>query len=107
MKSKGPAYAQGLAALLRAGGDANLRGVTGCTPLHSAAAAARPSAARRLLARRPRLRQGAGPDVPIICTIDPHANLSVRMVEACNATVASRSSSTGADWTAAAFSCGY
>ena len=37
-----------------------------------------------------RLRERAG-DRPIICVIDPHANLSARMVEACDATIAYRS----------------
>ncbi|MBM3262310.1 MAG: M81 family metallopeptidase [candidate division Zixibacteria bacterium] len=37
-----------------------------------------------------RLREKAGPDMPIVCTIDPHANLSPRMVTACNATIAYR-----------------
>ena len=38
-----------------------------------------------------RLRDVAGPDIPIICTIDPHANLSHRMISACDATIAYRS----------------
>lgn len=38
-----------------------------------------------------RLRETVGRDKPIICTIDPHANLSPRMVDACNATIAYRS----------------
>ncbi len=38
-----------------------------------------------------KLRKRVGPDVPIICVIDPHANLSQRMVEACDATLAYRS----------------
>jgi microcystin degradation protein MlrC len=38
-----------------------------------------------------RLRERVGPDVPIICVIDPHANLSAKMVNACNATIAYRS----------------
>ncbi len=38
-----------------------------------------------------RLRQTVGADFPIICTIDPHANLTPRMVNACNATIAYRS----------------
>ncbi len=38
-----------------------------------------------------RLRQTVGADFPIICTIDPHANLSPRMVAPCNATIAYRS----------------
>jgi len=37
-----------------------------------------------------RLRKTVGPDVPIISTIDPHANLSRRMISACNATIAYR-----------------
>ncbi len=37
-----------------------------------------------------RLRKEVGPDLPIICTIDPHANLSQRMVSACDATIAYR-----------------
>jgi microcystin degradation protein MlrC len=38
-----------------------------------------------------KLRAQVGPQVPIICTIDPHANLSTRMVAACDATIAYRS----------------
>jgi microcystin degradation protein MlrC len=38
-----------------------------------------------------KLRAQVGPQVPIISTIDPHANLSARMVEACDATIAYRS----------------
>ena len=38
-----------------------------------------------------KLRNEVGPDVPIICVIDPHANLSQRMVTACDATIAYRS----------------
>ena len=38
-----------------------------------------------------KLRAEVGPDVPIICVIDPHANLSERMVKACDATIAYRS----------------
>ena len=38
-----------------------------------------------------RLRDQVGPDVPIICVIDPHANLSERMVDACDVTIAYRS----------------
>ncbi|HIM56083.1 MAG TPA: M81 family peptidase, partial [Candidatus Latescibacteria bacterium] len=38
-----------------------------------------------------KLRQRVGPDRPIICVIDPHANLSARMVDSCNATIAYRS----------------
>lgn len=37
-----------------------------------------------------RLRKIVGPGVPIICTIDPHANLSKKMIEACDATIAYR-----------------
>jgi len=37
-----------------------------------------------------RLRESVGPEIPIICTIDPHANLSRRMVAACDATIAYR-----------------
>ena len=38
-----------------------------------------------------RLRRIVGEDPPIICTIDPHANLSERMIAACDATIAYRS----------------
>ena len=38
-----------------------------------------------------RLREVVGLEKPIICTIDPHANLSPRMVAACDATIAYRS----------------
>lgn len=37
------------------------------------------------------VRQQIGPDVPIVSTLDPHVNLSQRMVDACDATVAYRS----------------
>lgn len=37
------------------------------------------------------LRNKVGPDVPIIGTIDPHANLSAKMVNACDALTAYRS----------------
>lgn len=37
-----------------------------------------------------RLRQTVGSDMPIISTIDPHANLSPRMIAACHATMAYR-----------------
>lgn len=37
-----------------------------------------------------RLREVMGPAIPIICTIDPHANLSPRMIDACDATIAYR-----------------
>ena len=38
-----------------------------------------------------RLRDRVGSEVPIICVIDPHANLSSRMIAACDATIAYRS----------------
>ncbi len=38
-----------------------------------------------------RLRERVGETLPIICVIDPHANLSARMVDACDATIAYRS----------------
>lgn len=38
-----------------------------------------------------RLRERVGETSPIICVIDPHANLSARMVDACDATIAYRS----------------
>ncbi|MDA0710203.1 MAG: M81 family metallopeptidase [bacterium] len=38
-----------------------------------------------------RLRETVGEEKPIICTVDPHANLSPRMVRSCNATIAYRS----------------
>ncbi len=38
-----------------------------------------------------KLRESVGSDVPVICVIDPHANLSERMVESCDATIAYRS----------------
>jgi microcystin degradation protein MlrC len=38
-----------------------------------------------------KLRDQVGSGVPIICVIDPHANLSRRMLEACDATIAYRS----------------
>ncbi len=37
------------------------------------------------------VRAAVGPDVPIIATLDPHGNLSPRMVDACNALIAYRS----------------
>lgn len=37
------------------------------------------------------VRERVGPRVPIVCTLDPHANLTRRMVDACDATVAYRS----------------
>lgn len=36
------------------------------------------------------LRKRVGNDMPIVCTLDPHANVSPRMIQACNATVAYR-----------------
>jgi len=38
-----------------------------------------------------KLRETVGDEKPIICTVDPHANLSPRMVDSCNATIAYRS----------------
>ena len=38
-----------------------------------------------------KLRETVGGDKPIICTVDPHANLSPRMVASCDATIAYRS----------------
>ena len=38
-----------------------------------------------------KLRQRVGDDVPIVCVIDPHANLSARMVDSCDVTIAYRS----------------
>ena len=37
------------------------------------------------------VRRRVGPGVPIICTIDPHANVSRAMIDACDATIAYRS----------------
>jgi microcystin degradation protein MlrC len=37
-----------------------------------------------------RIRSIIGDDVPIICTLDLHANVSSRMIDACNATIAYR-----------------
>ena len=37
-----------------------------------------------------RLRDTVGPSLPILCVIDPHCNLSPRMVDACNAIIAYR-----------------
>lgn len=37
-----------------------------------------------------RIRQIVGPDLPIVATLDPHGNLSSRMVTACNALTAYR-----------------
>ncbi|MDP6059848.1 MAG: M81 family metallopeptidase, partial [Pirellulaceae bacterium] len=36
------------------------------------------------------LRRRLGPQLPMVCTLDPHANLSQRMIEACTATLAYR-----------------
>lgn len=36
------------------------------------------------------LRQRVGPETPIVCTLDPHANVSRRMINACHATIAYR-----------------
>jgi microcystin degradation protein MlrC len=36
------------------------------------------------------VRERVGPGMPIVCTLDPHANLTPRMVAACDATVAYR-----------------
>jgi microcystin degradation protein MlrC len=36
------------------------------------------------------LRQRVGPEIPIICTLDPHANVSHRMIDACNASITYR-----------------
>lgn len=38
-----------------------------------------------------KLRDQVGPNAPIVCVIDPHANLSERMVTACDVTIAYRS----------------
>lgn len=38
-----------------------------------------------------KLRATVGDEKPIVCTVDPHANLSPRMVDACDATIAYRS----------------
>ena len=37
-----------------------------------------------------RVREHVGPDMPIICTLDAHANVSPRMIDACNATIVYR-----------------
>ena len=37
------------------------------------------------------MRQRIGPNIPMICTLDPHANISQRMVDACDATITYRS----------------
>lgn len=36
------------------------------------------------------LRDRFGPDMPIVCTLDPHTNLSQRMIDACDATITYR-----------------
>lgn len=36
------------------------------------------------------VRQRLGPKVPIVCTLDPHANVSRRMIQTCDATIAYR-----------------
>jgi len=36
------------------------------------------------------LRERVGPDLPMVCTLDAHANLSPRMVQSCHATIAYR-----------------
>lgn len=36
------------------------------------------------------LRSRVGGDVPIVCTLDPHANVSRRMIDACDATITYR-----------------
>ncbi len=36
------------------------------------------------------IRDKVGPELPIICTLDPHANISPAMIAACNATIAYR-----------------
>jgi microcystin degradation protein MlrC len=38
-----------------------------------------------------RLREQVGRKIPIVCTLDPHTNLTERMIDACNATIAYRS----------------
>ncbi len=38
-----------------------------------------------------RLRERVGADLPMICTLDAHANLSPRMIESCDATIMYRS----------------
>ena len=38
-----------------------------------------------------KLRKRVGQETPIICVIDPHANLSERMIDVCDATIAYRS----------------
>ncbi|MFW6059763.1 MAG: M81 family metallopeptidase [Phycisphaeraceae bacterium] len=36
------------------------------------------------------VRERVGPEMPIACTLDPHANVSQRMIDACNATITYR-----------------
>lgn len=36
------------------------------------------------------VRDAVGPDLPIICTLDAHANVSQKMIDACNATIVYR-----------------
>jgi len=37
------------------------------------------------------VREQVGPDLPVICTLDAHANVSQKMINACNATIVYRS----------------
>jgi microcystin degradation protein MlrC len=37
-----------------------------------------------------RVRNEVGPGLPVVCTIDPHANLTPKMIAACDATIAYR-----------------
>ena len=37
------------------------------------------------------IRQRIGPQTPMICTLDPHANISQRMIDACDVTITYRS----------------
>ena len=37
------------------------------------------------------VRETVGPDMPIVCTLDAHANVSQAMIDACNATIVYRS----------------
>jgi microcystin degradation protein MlrC len=36
------------------------------------------------------VRRRIGPDIPMMCTLDPHTNLSQRMIDACDATITYR-----------------
>src|SRR5690606_18302376 len=36
------------------------------------------------------LRKRVGPDKPIVCTLDPHANVTQKMIDACDATITYR-----------------